>query len=102
MGVEKDKPAEQFDPSTPEGRKKARQIFKEEIERNGFPAHRVIKITDVFYSLLKGAKEHQMEFLVGIAFAMFNNAKAEWVHKRALKSGIIVPDNKIIKPGQGG
>lgn len=88
-----------FDPRTPEGREKARKFFKDEIEKNGLPVHRVIKITDTFYSLLKNAKVDQMEFLVGMAFAMFNNAKTAWTRSRMKDSGLIHPDQGIIKPG---
>lgn len=102
MSVEQNKQPEEFDPTTQEGREKARRIFKDEIEKNGFPSHQVIKITDTFYTLLKKAKEDQMEFLVGIAFAMFNNAKQVWIQRRMSKSGLITPESKgIIKPGGG-
>lgn len=99
MSMEQDKREESFDPHKSEDRAKARALFKKDIEKAGLPAHRVIKITDTFYDILNHANEDQLEFLVGMAFAMFDNVKKVWVQKRMKKQGLITPDQGITKLG---
>lgn len=79
--------------------KKAREQYRAEIEKHGLPSHRIIKMTDIFYGVLKEARLEQMEFIIAIAFSMFDNAKKMWLQMRINDKGLVLPDKTVIKPG---